>query len=168
MRPASRCADCWTCFTLLAPPDLASTARDRARVVSLCTAGAFVVFFVIFTETSIRTYKNISIWKIIMSEPRVSRRTDRLLSLWPWLLRFESSTWCFSVCFLFQCKNMHDRIIDDDWSVVRAIEKSVLYTYLIVLLALLLLLCALLLFFLFPLRRHRVRFRNRTAGPDQL
>ena len=32
MRSTSRCADCWTCFTLLAPPDPASSDRDRARV----------------------------------------------------------------------------------------------------------------------------------------
>ena len=35
MRSTSRCADCWTCLTLLTPPDPASSGLDRARVVSL-------------------------------------------------------------------------------------------------------------------------------------
>ena len=35
MRSTSRCADCWTRPTLLAPPDSASNGIDRACVVSL-------------------------------------------------------------------------------------------------------------------------------------
>ena len=47
-RSTSRCADCWTCFALLAPPDPASSDRDRARGVSL--RGSLVVFM--FKTTS--------------------------------------------------------------------------------------------------------------------
>ena len=43
MRSTSRCADCWTYLTLLAPPDPASSALGRARVVSL--RGVLFSFF---------------------------------------------------------------------------------------------------------------------------
>ena len=61
--------------------------------------------FIIFTQTSIRTYKNISIWKMITHEPIVSRRTGKLLSRWPW---FWGSTPARGVFFFLQCKNMYD------------------------------------------------------------
>ena len=130
-------------------------------------SGCFFRYFVIFTETSIRTCKNISVWKIIMYEPTISRWIARLLSLWPWLLKFESITYFFVFVILFFCSSVKIcTIMDDDWSVVRAIETSVLYTY-IVLLALLLL-CVAIIVFLFLLRWHRVRFHNRVPGPDRL
>ena len=59
MRSTSRCADCWTCVTLLAPPDCASSGLDRARVVCLRQ----VLWFSFFghnhssdLSVSIRTY----------------------------------------------------------------------------------------------------------------
>ena len=70
----------------------------------------------------IETYHNL---KNIMYEPIT---IDRLLPLWPWRLRFESSTWCF-FCFAFFaaffCSSVTICTIIDDGSVVRAIEKSV-------------------------------------------
>ena len=46
MRSTSRCADCWRCLTLLAPPDPASSGLDRVRVVSL----RGVLFFVFWSK----------------------------------------------------------------------------------------------------------------------
>ena len=43
MTSTSRCADCWTCLTLLAPPDPASSALGIAQVVSL--RGVLFSFF---------------------------------------------------------------------------------------------------------------------------
>ena len=77
------------------------------------------------------------------------RWTDRIMSLWPPRSRLESITWLFFVCDspFFGSSVKICTMIDDDWGVVWAIEKSVSYAYI-----LLLLLCVLLLLCLFSLQ----------------
>ena len=72
MRSTSRCADCWTRFALLALHDPASSGRDRARIVSLQRLR--LSYWSHSTQTSTRTYKDMSISKIIMYEPTISSR----------------------------------------------------------------------------------------------
>ena len=142
MRSTSRCADCWTCFTLLAPPHPASGGRDRARVVSLRRV-LFSFFVSIFPKRLLVRIDTCQSGKLFCNN--LSMWTDRLRSLW---LGIWGSSPVHDVFFrdffvLFQCKNMYDH----RWwlSVVWAIEKSVLYPYYVLLALPLLLLCVLLL-----------------------
>ena len=49
VRSTSGCADCWTCLTLLAPPDPASTRRDGVLALSPGARVLFRFFFVTLT-----------------------------------------------------------------------------------------------------------------------
>ena len=79
MRSTSRCADCWTCLTLLAPPDPVSSAVGRARVVSL-RGVLFPVFYqIIPTLYSLglpRVLYNGKSKIVCLSEPPTSEATN--------------------------------------------------------------------------------------------
>ena len=150
----------------------------RPSSCHLPTAGAFLVFHFLlflpkrpFVRINTCQSENFSCKNLCRS-----RRTHRLLSLWPWLLRFESSTWLFVylfICDFFFCPSVkYTRYTTNDhrwWLKCRKSNQGVSLYACIVLLALLLLLCMLLLpFFLFLLSSYCVRFRNRIPGPDRL
>ena len=68
MRSTFRCAECWTCCTLLASPDPASSGRDRACLVPL--RGVLVSFFCQNIKWYIRTYRHRQLCLYIMKGKR--------------------------------------------------------------------------------------------------
>ena len=155
MSSMTRCGVGSTCLTLIVSPDSAGGGLGRARVVSQRR-----VLFSFFGQNipSIYSYVHIhTILGLCMQEigwgstevavPATSVCRDSDLGMrgsnLGWRLFFVFV--CYFHFFLFQWKNTYD----DDWGVVWAIEKSVLYAYrvllpLLLLLLLLLLLCLLL------------------------
>ena len=170
MRSTSRCADCWTRLTLLAPPDPASTGLDRARVVSLRRVlFSFSCHFFpnVYSYVRIDTSQSD---KLLYSK-NLSTWTDRLLSLCPRRLRLESSTRCFLFVtfFLFQCKNTYDHRC---WLKCRLSNREVSSIYIHGAAgaagAAAAALCVANTTFSLLLRGHRVRFHIRVPRPSRL
>ena len=158
MRSTSRCADCWTCLTLLAPLDPASTGRDRVRVVSMRRVFLFVVVS-FYLDVHSYLWKRINLKNCHVRKPSPKEATDRLLSLGTLTseVRVQHVMFFFATfCYPFFCSSIKIcTIIDDDWSDVRATKKTVIHIYIHVQLALLLPLCVLLvLLSLFLLRKR--------------
>ena len=115
---------------LLDVPRLARPSHPSSKPCSrrLPAAGAFFVFLAFFSK---RLFVGIETYPENLSYKNLSRWIARLLYPWRVVRGSNPGWWCFFLfsfcCHFLSCGLFQSKIVYDDWGVVWAIQKSVLY-----------------------------------------